>query len=140
MSRDEALATAQQEGMDLVEVAKNADPPVCRIMDYGKFKYKQKKRTHQAGRKHHAAHLKEIRVRPKTEEHDIQIKIRKAREFIGRRDKVLVNMLFRGRERSHVELGKAIMEEFAVALEDVAKIEKEAKLEGSRMGMILVPK
>lgn len=122
--------------MDLVEVAAQATPPVCRLMNYGKFKYKQKKTHHRP----HVTHLKELRLRPKTDVHDLDTKIRRARKFLEKRDKVLVNMLFRGRERMHAENAKEILIEFARALEDVAKIERMPTMDGRRMGMILAPK
>lgn len=139
MTIDQALESARRAELDLVEVAPDAQPPVCRIMDYGKFKYRQKKKTHQ-GQKRHAAQMKEIRLRPKTDEHDLLIKARHAREFIERKDKVLVNLLFRGRERAHVDVGRAVLERFMAAMQDVAKVEQLPKLEGSRMALVLAPK
>lgn len=137
MSRDEALTKAKSLELDLVEVAPNSDPPVCRIMNYGKYKYKQKKKSHQ---KHHTVQLKEVRIRPKTDEHDLETKIKQARKFLGKRDRVLVNMLFRGRERAHTDLGKELLKRFAESLEDVAKVEKDIALQGKRMNLILAPK
>lgn len=122
--------------MDLVEVAAEATPPVCRLMDYGKFKYRQQKAHH----KPHATHLKELRLRPKTDAHDLETKIRQARKFLEKKDKVLVNMIFRGRERMHTESAKEMLAEFTKALEDVAKIEKTSAMDGRRMGIILAPK
>lgn len=137
VSRQEALEKARELGTDLVEVAPQADPPVCRLMSYGKYKYRQKKKTQQ---KRHVSQLKELRLRPKTDVHDLQTKIRQARKFLERKDKVLVNMMFRGRERAHTEIGKEILLKFAQELEDIAKIEKDVRLDGRRMGMILAPK
>lgn len=137
VSKQEALEKARELGTDLVEVAPQADPPVCRLMSYGKYKYRQKKKTQQ---KRHVSQLKELRLRPKTDVHDLQTKIRQARKFLERKDKVLVNMMFRGRERAHTEIGKEILLKFAQELEDIAKIEKDVRLDGRRMGMILAPK
>jgi len=136
---DQALEAARRAGLDLVEVAPDAEPPVCRIMDYGKFKYRQKKKTHQ-GQKRHTAQLKELRLRPKTDEHDLLIKVRRAREFIARKDKVLVNLLFKGRERAHVDVGRAVLERFMAEMQDIAKVEQAPKLEGARMAMVFAPK
>lgn len=119
-----------------MEVAAKATPPVCRLMDYGKFKYKQKKAHH----KPHATHMKELRLRPKTDPHDRETKIRQARKFLEKKDKVLVNMLFRGRERMHAERAKEILIKFAEELADIAKVEKMPTMDGRRMGMILAPK
>lgn len=137
ITKEEALAKAKSVEQDLVEVAPDANPPVCRIMNYGKFKYKQKKKTHQ---KQHVVQLKELRIRPKTGEHDIQTKIRQARKFLEGKNRVLINMLFKGRERAHSELGENILKQIAAALEDVAKVEKEKIADERKMGMILAPK
>jgi len=139
MSLPEALAKARELGFDLVEVSPNAEPPVCRLMDYGKFKYRQSKRYHHA-QKQHAAQLKEVRLRPRIEDHDLEIKIDRARKFLERRDKVLVSLLFRGRERAHEDLGVAVMERFVAALEDVAKPEGSMNRQGFRITMLLSPK
>ena len=137
ISKEEAIAKAKSVESDLVEVAPDASPPVCRIMNYGKFKYKQKKKMHQ---KQHVVQLKELRLRPKTGEHDIQTKIRQARKFLENKDRVLINMLFKGRERAHAELGDEILKQIAAALEDIAKVEKDKISDDRRMGMILSPK
>ena len=137
---EEALKISAESRQDLVEVAPNATPPVCRIMDYGKFKYKQQKRTHDPGKKHHVSQLKELRLRPKTDKHDIEIRIRRARQFLERGDRVLVNMLFRGREMAHADIGKGILERFAADLEDMAKVEKYPTMVNRRMSIILVHK
>ena len=137
ISKEEAIAKAKSVESDLVEVAPDASPPVCRIMNYGKFKYKQKKKMHQ---KQHVVQLKELRLRPKTGEHDIQTKIRQARKFLENKDRVLINMMFKGRERAHAELGNEILKQIAVALEDIAKVEKDRISDERRMGMILTPK
>jgi len=137
ISKEDAIAKAKGVELDLVEVAPEATPPVCRIMNYGKFKYKQKKKSHQ---KQHVVQLKELRLRPKTGDHDIQTKIRQARKFLENKDRVLINMMFKGRERAHAELGDEILKQIAVALEDIAKVEKDKIADDRRMGMILSPK
>ena len=137
ITKEEAIAKAKSVESDLVEVAPDASPPVCRIMNYGKFKYKQKKKMHQ---KQHVVQLKELRLRPKTGEHDIQTKIRQARKFLENKDRVLINMMFKGRERAHAELGDEILKQIAAALEDIAKVEKDKISDERRMGIILSPK
>ncbi len=137
ISKEDAIAKAKAVESDLVEVAPDATPPVCRIMNYGKFKYKQKKKLHQ---KQHVVQLKELRLRPKTGEHDIQTKIRQARKFLENKDRVLINMMFKGRERAHTELGNSILKQIADALEDIAKVEKDKISDDRRMGIILSPK
>lgn len=137
ISKEDAIAKARTVELDLVEVAPDATPPVCRIMNYGKFKYKQKKKLHQ---KQHVVQLKELRLRPKTGEHDIQTKIRQARKFLENKDRVLVSIMFKGRERAHTELGESILKQISDALEDIAKVEKEKISDERRMGIILSPK
>lgn len=139
MITSEAVRLAQEAGMDLVEVAPDADPPVCKIMDYGKFKYDQKKKSHHAKVKQKTTQMKELRLRPKTEEHDLLVKVKKAREFLGDGDRVQINMLFRGREMAHIELGKNLMQRFADEVADIGKVEKSASMEGRRMTMFLMP-
>ena len=139
MPTTEALEIAQKSDLDLVEVAPNEKPPVCRIMDHGKFKYQQRKRQ-QKQSKQHQAQLKEIRVRPKTGQHDIDVKVRRARDFLTHRDKVLINVLFRGREMAHIDVGQSIVEAIIAQLEDIAKVEKPPRMEGRRMSAILAPK
>ena len=137
ITKEDAIARAKAVSLDLVEVAPDAVPPVCRIINYGKFKYKQKKKLHQ---RQHVVQLKELRLRPKTGDHDIQTKIRQARKFLENKDRVIVNMLFKGRERAHSELGENILKQIAAALEDIAKVEKDRVMEDRKMGMILAPK
>ena len=136
--REQALTAARQAGLDLVEVAPTERPPVCRIMDYGKFKYEQKKKT--GKQKQHHIHTKEIRVRPKTGDHDILVKVNHAREFLQHKDKVLVKVEFRGREIAHVDQGRAVMESVLKQLEDIAKIEKAPSMEGKRLTALLAPR
>ena len=133
----QALDMAREAGMDLVEVSATERPPVCKILDYGKFKYSQSKKTHQ---KTHQQKLKEIRVRPKTGDHDIQTKIQQALQFLEHNDKVQVNVLFRGREMQHIEEGKRVMDALMVALADHSKLESPARMEGKRMVALLAPK
>lgn len=135
---EDARRRAFEAGLDLVEVAPNSKPPVCRVMDWGKFKYEMRKKH--AGTKHHEAQLHEVRVRPKIGAHDLGYKIDKAREFILRGDKVQVNCLFRGRELAHPELAQEVCEKVLKGVEDIAKIERPLKLEGKRMTLLLSKK
>lgn len=134
----DALNEARKVGLDLVEVAPNERPPVCRIMDYGKFKYQQKKRQHRS--QTHHTRIKEIRVRPKTGVHDLQVKVNKAREFLAHKDKVIVTVVFRGREMAHVEEGRRVLEGILTQLEDLSKIESPPTHHGRRMICTLAPK
>jgi len=133
----QALEMAREAGLDLVEVADKERPPVCKIMDYGKFKYAQSKKAHQ---KTHQQKLKEIRVRPKTGEHDVETKIQQAKKFLEHNDKVQVNVLFRGREMQHIEEGQRVMNQVLEALMDHCKLEMPARMEGKRMVALLAPK
>ena len=135
---EEALAVARQTGLDLVEVAPTEQPPVCRIMDYGKFKYQQKKRQHKSHGHH--VRIKEIRVRPKTGQHDINVKVNRAREFLEHKDKVLLSVMFRGRELAHVEEGRRVIDEIIVQLEDVSRVEAQPTQQGRRIVCTLGPK
>ena len=136
----EALKKATELGMDLVEVAPNERPPVCRIMDYGKFKYEQTKKKKDA-QKTHQVQVKEIRLRPKTGDHDIEFKVKRARTFLSQKDKVKINVIFRGRENAHHNRGREMLEEIIISLEDIAKVEKAPGMEsGRQMSMILAPK
>lgn len=136
----EALAAADEVGMDLVEVAPKEKPPVCRIMDYGKFKYEQKMKA-KKNAKQRQTQTKEIRLRPKTGAHDIEFKVKRARTFLDQNDRVKVNVLFRGRENAHHDRGREILEEVISLLEDVAKVEKRPSMESGRsMSIILAPK
>jgi len=136
----EAMAMAQEGGLDLVEVAPQAQPPVCKLMDYGKFKYRQRKKAHEAKVHHHRVHTKEIRLHPKTGEHDLEFKARHARRLLALGDKIQVNVFFKGREMAHRELGYDVLAKFSTFLEDVAKIEQQSRIEGRRMTMVLAPK
>ena len=135
----DALETARQAGLDLVEVAADQRPPVCRIMDFGKFKYEQKRKQAKSA-KTHQVHLKEIRLRPKTGEHDVEFKVKQARGFLTDRDKVKVTIMFKGREMAHVDRGREMIQEVITSLEDIAKVEKPPSMEGRNMTAVLIPK
>lgn len=137
---EEALAKADDLGLDLVEVSPNSDPPVCRIMDYGQYKYQQSKRQHEAKKNQKIIHLKEIKLRPKTEEHDFQFKLRHAIEFLQHGDKVKVSVFFRGREMIHQNLGHKLLEKFTQLSEETAMVEVPPKMEGRSLSMVLAPK
>jgi translation initiation factor IF-3 len=136
----DAQQMALEAGLDLVEVAPNVRPPVCRIMDYGKFKYEQKKKQTKS-HKQHQVQLKEIRLRPKTGEHDIEFKVKRARTFLEQKDKVKVTVIFKGRENAHHDRGQGILKQVIAALEDIAKVEKSPGMESVRsMSLVLAPK
>lgn len=137
---DEALEYAEKAGFDLVEVSPNAEPPVCKIMDYGKYRYKKSKKLHDAKKSQIVIHVKEIRLRPKTEEHDIQVKVKHIKKFLEQHDKVKISMLFRGREITFTEIGRKLMENIRSQLIDHCVIDQEPQLEGRKMVMILSPK
>jgi translation initiation factor IF-3 len=140
MSVDEALAAAEQRGLDLVEVAPLARPPVCRIMDFGKFKFEQAKAERAAKKKQRSIELKEIKFRPGIDDHDFDFKCRHAKEFLAEGNKVKVTMMFRGRQMAHPELGKLVLDRVAEVLAEVGKVEQDAKLEGKNMTMLMTPK
>lgn len=138
LSLEEALNAAQTAGLDLVEVAPTEKPPVCRILDHGKFKYQQKKR---ASRTHsHQTKVKEIRVRPKTGKHDIEVKANRARDFLKHKDKVLLTVQFRGREMAHIQEGRKVLNEMLEMLDDIAKIESSPNQQGRRISCTLAAK
>ncbi|HZZ83344.1 MAG TPA: translation initiation factor IF-3 [Anaeromyxobacteraceae bacterium] len=136
---DQALARAQAEGMDLVEISPMAKPPVCKIMDYGRFKYLEKKKQNEAKKKQVVVQLKEVKLRPRTEEHDYDVKVRKIREFLAEANKARVTVTFRGREMSHRELGQKVLQKVIEEMKDVAVIESAPRMEGRQMFMILAP-
>ena len=140
LTTEEAIESARTAGMDLVEVAPNERPPVCRIMDFGKFKYQQKKRKHKNKANAHHGRTKEIRIRPKTGQHDIDFKINHAREFLEHKDKVTVSVIFRGRELAHVQEGRRVLDGFIEKLGDIAKVEMAPSQHGRRIVCILVPR
>ena len=140
METERARALAREKGLDLVEVAGNTRPPVCRIMDFGKYKYEQSKKERKARSKSHQQQLKEVKLRPKIEKHDLEVKIRAARRFLTERHKVKVTMNFRGREVTHAEIGRGILDRMAATLDDVAMVESPPRMEGRFMLMLLSPK
>jgi translation initiation factor IF-3 len=137
MSLRSALQIAEERHLDLVEVAPNAKPPVCRIMDYGKFRYEQQKREKEAKKKQKILTLKEVKLRPNIEDHDFYVKMKNAQRFLEDGSKVKVTIMFRGREMSHPELGRKLLVRFADELKDIAKVEKDPKIEGRNMTMII---
>jgi len=134
----DAMERAREAELDLVEVAPNEKPPVCRIMDYGKFKYQQKKRQHK-GHVHHSKN-KELRLRPKIGKHDLDFKLTKAREFLEQKDKVIISVVFRGRENAHTQEGFKVMTRVIAQLEDISKVEQGPSMQGRRIVLILAPK
>jgi len=140
MSSRQANDLARERNLDLVEVAPNANPPVCRIIDYGKYKYEQSKRESEAKKRQKATELKGIRMRPRIDEHDLMTKVNHARKFLGEGDKVKVTMLFRSREATHPEFARRSMDRLADEVKEVGVIERPPILEGRQMVMILAPK
>jgi translation initiation factor IF-3 len=140
MAVEEALTAAENKGLDLVEVAPNARPPVVRIMDYGKFKYEEARKARQARKKQHQIQIKEVKLRPGIEEHDMEFKLRHARRFLEEGNKVKATMMFRGRQMAHPEFGRKVLEEFSGALEEVGKVESMPSMEGRTMTMIIAPR
>ena len=136
----EALALAQSRGLDLVEVAATSRPPVCRIMDYGKFKYEQNRRARKAKKKQHQMQLKEVKMRPKIEEHDYGFKIQHAREFLSERDKVKLTVTFRGREIAHQDLGYKVIQRAIADLAEHATVESPPRSEGRTLTAVLMPR
>jgi translation initiation factor IF-3 len=136
---EEALNRARDAGLDLVEVAPNEKPPVCRIMDFGKYKYEKNKKKHSSAHAHHTK-TKEIRLRPKTGEHDIETKVRQAKSFLQHKDKVQVSVVFRGREMAHIEEGHKVMENVLKDLVEFGKVESPPQQNGKRMIATLAPK
>jgi translation initiation factor IF-3 len=136
----DALQAASEAGLDLVEISPTAKPPVCKIMDYGRYKYEQTKKQQEAKKKQATFQLKEIKVRPKTGEHDLQTKLGHIKKFLERKDKVKVTVMFRGREIALADRGKALLQEIATEVVTLAVIEQEPKFEGRTMIMVLAPK
>lgn len=137
---DEALELAEEKGLDLVEVSGKSKPPVCRIMDYGKFKYQQSKKQHDAKKKQAVIRVKEIKLRPKTEEHDFNFKLKHAVGFLKEGNKVKVTLQYRGREMAFTQLGLELLERFAKEAEDVGVVESKPRAEGRTTFMVLAPK
>jgi translation initiation factor IF-3 len=142
VDREEALNMAQEAGLDLVEVAPTSDPPVCRLMDYGKWLYEQKRKLREAHKKsvRHTATLKEIRLRPETDTRDIEIKVKHGREFLEKGHKVQFTLFFRGRQMLHRDHGFEILEQITESLIEVSKIERPSRISGKRMTLLLVPR
>lgn len=136
---EEAQEAARAQGLDLVEVAPNARPPVCRIMDYGRYKYEQAKAEREARKKQHVTQMKEIKMRPNIEEHDFEFKTRHIKRFLDDRNKVKVTIMFRGREMAHTENGREVLNDVIEEIGDLAIVEQRARLEGRNMFMILAP-
>jgi translation initiation factor IF-3 len=139
LTKSEALQKAQNAGLDLVEVSPNADPPVCKILDYGKYKYEQQKKKAEAKKKQKVIEIKEIQMRPGIDENDFQVKLRAIRRFIDEGNKVKISMRFRGREIAHHDLGMQVLERVREELTDGIKIEQHPKLEGKQMIMVVAP-
>ena len=139
MTPHDAMVRAQERGLDLVEVAPNANPPVCRIMDYGKYKYELKKKAAVSKAKAHAAILKEVKLRPRTDDHDLDFKLKNARRFLMEGDKVKVTLMFRGREIVHTSIGREQLDKVKEMLADIAAVENPPRMDGRFMSMILVP-
>ena len=140
MSAKEAYALAQEADLDLVKIAPTAKPPVCKIIDYGKYKYEMVRREQEAKKKQKTVEVKEVRLSPNIDTNDLNTKVNSARKFVEKGNKVKVTLRFRGREMAHMQSGKHILDDFAEMLKDVASIEKPAKLEGRSMSMVLTEK
>jgi translation initiation factor IF-3 len=140
MSSYEALRLARERGLDLVEVSPQASPPVCRIMDFGKYKYEMAKRAAKARKVQHRIQVKEVKFRPKIDDHDFEFKVNHARAFLNENDKVKFTVMFRGREVAHSELGRQLLDKAAELLQDIAVLETPPRMEGHTMGMILMPR
>ena len=139
VSLQDAFDRADDVGLDLVEVSPQADPPVCKIMDYGKYKYEASKRAHKAKQKQKQVQLKEVKLRPKTDTHDYEVKLKNARRFLEQGDRVKVTMRFRGREMLHQDIGRDILEQIEEDLAGIGKVEQQPKLEGRQMIMVVTP-
>jgi translation initiation factor IF-3 len=139
MATKEALRMANEQGVDLVEVAPQAKPPVCKLMDFGKYQYEQRKKNQEAKKKQVQVQLKEVKLRPKTDEHDLQTKLNHVRRFLAKGDRCKITLFFRGREIVHKEQGKAILDNVLEEIADVARLEQEPKFEGRTMHMIVAP-
>jgi len=140
MSSREALEMALEKNLDLVEISPKAKPPVCKMMDYGKFKYQQSKKDKEVRKKQKIINVKEVKLRPNIEDHDFNVKLKNAVKFLNQGDKVKATIMFRGREMTHPELGKVLLDRLAAQVSDIANIERNAKQEGRNMIMILAPK
>lgn len=139
MATQDALRQAQELGLDLVEVAPNSRPPVCKIMDYGKYKYQQQKKQQEARKNQTTVQIKEIKVRPKTDDHDFKTKLKHVRRFLEKGDRVKVTVFFRGREIVHKDRGLMILERMVEAVADIAKVEQQPRSEGRTMSLLVAP-
>ncbi len=140
VSIEEALERAKDDGLDLVEISPNADPPVCKILDFGKYKYEAAKKANEARKKQKTIDVKEIKMRPNIDAHDYDVKMRSIKKFLGEGDKVKVTMRFRGREMAHQELGLAVLDRVREQFDEDAKVEAMPRLEGRQMTMVMAPK
>jgi translation initiation factor IF-3 len=140
VTRNEALDMAADAGLDLVEIAPNADPPVCKILDFGKYKYEEQKKKNEAKKKQKVIEVKEVKFRPSIDDHDYDVKMRSMQKFIGEGDKVKVTMRFRGRELAHQELGMDVLMRVKDDLDTIAKVEQFPRMEGRQMTMVVSPK
>lgn len=140
VSFDEAMELARSAGLDLVEVASNAEPPVCKIMDYGKLKYDQKKKDQESKKKQHIIRVKEVRFRPRISDHDLGIKLNRVKKFISEGNKVKITLMYRGREMARQDLGETLIRRIEETLSDVADVEKRGDLEGRRIAIVMAPK
>jgi len=139
LATKEALRMANEQGVDLVEVAPQAKPPVCKLMDFGKYQYEQRKKNQEAKKKQVQVQLKEVKLRPKTDDHDLQTKLNHVRRFLSKGDRCKITLFFRGREIVHKEQGKAILDNVLEEIADIARVEQEPKFEGRTMHMIVAP-
>ncbi len=140
ISKEEGLKIAFEAGLDLVEVSPNADPPVCKVLDYGKYKYEAQKKANEARKKQKIIDIKEIKMRPGIDEHDYQVKMRSVRRFLEEGDKVKMTIRFRGREMAHQELGRMVLDRIREEIDELAKVEQFPKTEGRLMTMVIAPK
>ncbi len=140
VSLEEGLRMAEEAGLDLVEISPNAEPPVCRIMDFGKFQFEQNKRRQAARRKQQQSQLKEVKFRPNTDEGDYQVKLRNLRRFLSHGDKTKITLWFKGREMAHQDLGMKVLKRIEADLQDMAKVEQYPKFEGRRLSMVMSPR
>lgn len=140
LQRSEAISLAKEAGLDLVEVAATSEPPVCRIMDYGKYRYEQQKKKAEAKKRQAVVQIKEIKVRPKTDDHDYETKLRHIRRFLEDGDRCKITVFFRGREIVHKDRGQSILDRIVEDLADVSRVEQDARAEGRTLQMLLVPK
>jgi len=139
VSLNEALEAAQESGLDLLEISPHADPPVCKLLDYGKYKFEEQKKKQEARKKQKTIDIKELKIRPNIDENDYQVKLRNARRFLEQGDKVKITLRFRGREMAHQEIGLNVLNRMKTELMEIAKVEAEPKMEGRQTIMVLAP-